>query len=114
MDRESLYQSRSRPVVIELRRFCGIVQVTWLSSECSTINALPERHHALAVHDYRVQPRSDAAYSVWALGPEELDALEFYQRLKGIARFVKGWWPNAATRSIRSNFAQPLWSTPVG
>jgi len=36
----------------------------------------------LAVHDYRVQPRSDAAYSVGALGPEELDALKFYQRLK--------------------------------
>jgi len=38
--------------------------------------------HALAVHDYQVQPRSDAAYSVGALGREELDALEFYQRLK--------------------------------
>jgi len=61
MDRESLYQSRSHPVGIELRRFRGIVQVTWLSSECSTINPLPERNHALAVHDYRVQPRSDAA-----------------------------------------------------
>jgi len=36
----------------------------------------------LAVHDYRVQPRSDAAYSVGALGPEELDALKFDQRLK--------------------------------
>jgi len=82
MDRESLYQSRSRPVVIELRRFCGIVQVTWLSSECSTINPLPERNHALAVHDYRVQLRSESAYSVGALGPEELDALKFYQRLK--------------------------------
>ncbi len=35
MHRESLYQSRSHPVGIELRRFCGIVQVTWLSSECS-------------------------------------------------------------------------------
>src|SRR6266516_4029823 len=68
MDRESLYQSRSHPVDIELRRFCGIVQVTWLSSECSTINPLPERNHALAVHDYLVQPRSDAAYSVGALG----------------------------------------------
>jgi hypothetical protein len=38
--------------------------------------------HALAVHDCRVQPRSDAAYRVGAFGPEELDALEFYQCLK--------------------------------
>jgi len=38
--------------------------------------------HALVVHDYRVKPRSDAAYSVGAVDPEELDALEFYHRLK--------------------------------
>jgi ATP-dependent DNA ligase len=38
--------------------------------------------HTLAVHDYQVQPRSDAAYSVRAVGPEEAEALEFYQRLK--------------------------------
>jgi ATP-dependent DNA ligase len=38
--------------------------------------------HALAVHDCRVQPHSDAAYSVGAFGSEELDALELYQRLK--------------------------------
>jgi hypothetical protein len=38
--------------------------------------------HALAVHDCRVQPHSDAPYSVGAFGSEELDALEFYQRLK--------------------------------
>jgi len=38
--------------------------------------------HALTVHDYQVQPRSDAACRVGALGQEEADALEFYQRLK--------------------------------
>src|SRR6266566_1203358 len=38
--------------------------------------------HALAVHDYPVSPRSDAAYTVGAFGLEELEALEFYQRLK--------------------------------
>jgi ATP-dependent DNA ligase len=37
---------------------------------------------ALALHDYREQPRADAAYSVGAHGPEELDTLKFYQHLK--------------------------------
>jgi hypothetical protein len=37
---------------------------------------------ALPVHDYRVKPRSEIACSVGAFGPEELDALELYHRLK--------------------------------
>jgi len=43
----------------------------------------------LAVHDYRVQPHSNGACSVGAFGPEELDALEFYQRLKQLS----AQWP---------------------
>jgi hypothetical protein len=37
---------------------------------------------ALALHDYREPPRSDATYSVGAFDPEELALLEFYYRLK--------------------------------